>query len=368
MQWFKGTLFLVVGLVALVGCQPEKKDGGDKGDKAQNVQPDASGADKAADKAADKGDKPGQAPPVKGPGDVAQPAPNKLEGPCGDYSAALCKEAGEQSDICAASKAMAPVMSPKACTAGMDDMAFTVAALKKRMAKCEELITKLCTDLGEETQSCLMVRSVTKTFPPDRCVAMLAEYPAVLAELKKREDANKPLTPELQAEIAGKDAPGFGNPDSKVTVVEFSDFQCPYCSKAADVTTELKKKYGDKIRVVFRQFPLSFHPEAHISAQASLEAAKQGKFWEYHDLLFKNQKALKREDLDKYAKEVGLDEAAFKKAMDDKVHAKAVDADMAMGGKVNVEGTPTMFINGVRVSNPSDIALVSSIIDGAMSK
>ena len=163
--------------------------------------------------------------------------------------------------------------------AGINDMTVTKEKIAAMGAKCDELVKKLCTDLGPETQTCSMVTEKTKQFPPDRCVQMLGQYKQVLAELQRMEAQNKPLSPEVAAELAAGDVASFGSKDAKVTVVEFSDFECPYCTRAANATNEIKKKYGDKVRVVFRHFPLSFHKNAHLAAQASMAANAQGKFW-----------------------------------------------------------------------------------------
>lgn len=364
MTWRVGVIALcTVALTAAVGCQDEPSG---KGGEATNVQP---GEKAATDGAASKGEAAGEkdAKPGQGvPGDKAadaKAADGKDGGPCEKYAAEICTAAGAQSEACAAFNAVKGIVSPKACTAGLGDMAYTQAKVKEMGAQCDELIKKLCTDLGPETQTCEMVQTMTKSFPADRCAAMMKEYPAVLAELKRREAQNKPLDDATAKRIADSPKAAFGAADAKVTIVEFSDFQCPYCSKAADVTTQVKAKYGDKVRVVFRHFPLSFHKEAHLASQASMAASDQGKFWEYHDLLFKNQKALTRPDLEKYAQELKLDMAKFKKTLDDGTYKAMVDGDFALGQEVGVDGTPTMFINGTRVANPSSFELVSSVID-----
>ena len=153
---------------------------------------------------------------------------------------------------------------------------------------------------------------------------------------------------------------------AKVTIVEFSDFQCPFCSRAAEVAHKVKEKYSSKVRFVFRQFPLSFHQNAHVAAEAALAANAQGKFWEYHDKLFANQNALDRASLEKFAKETGVDVAKLKKALDDKTFAATVDADMKLGEEVAVDGTPTMFLNGTRVPNPTDFDALSQQIEAAL--
>ncbi len=195
---------------------------------------------------------------------------------------------------------------------------------------------------------------------------MLGQVDEIVVDLKKQELANQPLTAELTAKVAAGDAPSFGPADAKVTVVEFSDFQCPYCSRAASVTTQVKEKYGTKVRFVFRQYPLSFHDNAQVAAEASLEAHKQGKFWEFHDKMFANQGALDRSSLEGYAKELKLDVTKFKGALDGKAHGAQVKSDLDLGNEVAVQGTPTMFINGKRVENPTDFGAVSEAIDAAL--
>jgi protein-disulfide isomerase len=211
-----------------------------------------------------------------------------------------------------------------------------------------------------------MVKRETKNFQPERCDMMMQHYAEVLADLKRQEDKNKPLPPEKIAKITEGAATAFGPADAKVTIVEFSDFQCPFCSRAADVAHKVKEKYSDKVRFVFRQFPLSFHQNAHEAAEAALAANAQGKFWEYHDKLFENQKALDRPSLEKYAKESGLDVVAFKKALDAKTYAATVDAEMKLGEEAAVDGTPTMFLNGARVANPTDFEGISKQIEEAL--
>jgi len=294
---------------------------------------------------------------------AATPADDKA---CSEFASKVCEKAGKGSGTCSSVEATTKLLSNAACAAANKDIEQPDAKLADARKACDSLTEKLCGDLGKETETCKMVQAQTKQFPPERCTAMLEHYPEVLAQLQQMENRNKPLSREQQAAIAKADAPTFGPADAKVTIVEFSDFECPYCSRAATATQEIKKKYGDKVRIVFRQFPLSFHQNAELAAQASLAANAQGKFWQFHDKLFENQKALTRKDLEGYAKAVGLDLAKFNKALDSKEFADEVQRDLKLGGEVNVDGTPTMFINGQRVSNPGDVATVSKTIDSAI--
>lgn len=285
---------------------------------------------------------------------------------CEEYSKKVCGIAGDKSSTCSALKLTTDLLSDAACAAALKDFAHTEKQLKSQSAKCDELVEKLCAGVGKETDTCKMVAEKTKEFPSEQCVGMLGQVDEIVAELRKQEQANQPLTPELMAKVAAGDVPSFGPADAKVTVVEFSDFECPYCSRAADVTNQVKKKYGDKIRFVFRQYPLSFHHNARVAAAASLEAHKQGKFWEFHDKLFANQRSLDRDSLEGYAKELKLDLVKFKAALDDKAHDSRVQSDLDLGNEVAVQGTPTLFINGKRVDNPTDIDQVSQAIDAAL--
>jgi len=154
-----------------------------------------------------------------------------------------------------------------------------------------------------------------------------------------------------------------GPNDALVTIVAFSDFQCPFCSRVNPTIEQLVKDYPGKVRVQFRHYPLPFHSDAPLASQASLEAGAQGKFWEMHDKLFTNQRAIKREDLDKYAGELGLDMGKFKAALDSGKHKAQVEADTALGGKLGVRGTPHFFINGRALSGAQPITAFKEIVD-----
>jgi protein-disulfide isomerase len=296
----------------------------------------------------------------------AKPAGPELSEACQSYVDKLCEKVGKQSPTCTDMTKAAELMSPATCSAAARDVKFTVDKLAEKRKTCDELVNKLCGELGKTTETCKMVETHTKNFPPERCKMMMDRYPEVLADLKRMEDANKPLSAEKQAEIAKNDAPSFGPENAKVTIVEFSDFQCPFCSRGANAVTELKKKYAGKIRVVFRQFPLSFHDKAHVAAEAAMFAHSKGKFWEMHDKMFANQNALDRANLEKYAKEVGLNVDELKKALDDKAFAPKVDEDMKMGTGIGVQGTPSLYMNGKKVQNATDVESMSKMVDEAL--
>jgi protein-disulfide isomerase len=294
-------------------------------------------------------------------------AAKAASGPCGTYTSKICEKAGPESPACQSITAAADLLPPAACVAGMKDLEFTVKALAKQHLVCDELVEKLCAAVGPKTQTCKMVTTQTKQFTPDRCKQLSSHMTEVITELKNMEQANQPLSPELRAALVRDPAATFGPANAKVEIVQFSDFQCPYCAKAADVVHQIKAKYGDRVKFVFRQFPLTMHPRARDAAEAALAAGSQGKFWEFHDLLFKNQQQLGRANLEEHAKAAGLDVAAFKKALDEHKYGPAIDADLKLGADVKVQGTPSMFVNGARVSDPASFAPVAEMIESALS-
>jgi protein-disulfide isomerase len=171
--------------------------------------------------------------------------------------------------------------------------------------------------------------------------------------------------PRVDVKVEIGDSPAFGNKDAKVTVVEYSDFQCPFCAKGANVVTEIKKKYGSKVRVAFKHFPLPMHPEARPASEASMCINEQSpdKFWKFHDLLFKEQKKMSADDLKAHAKAVGADMKKFEECVGAKKFAKFVQDDMDAGEKIGVRSTPTFFVNGQMVAGALPFAQFQEMID-----
>jgi|SoiMethySBSTD1v2_1073268.scaffolds.fasta_scaffold03480_14 protein-disulfide isomerase len=168
--------------------------------------------------------------------------------------------------------------------------------------------------------------------------------------------------PRVQVGVDDDPAKGGGS-SAPVTIVEFSDFQCPYCSRAETVVDEVMKKYGDKVRLVYRDYPLSFHPNAENAAMASECAEEQGKYWEMHKAMFANQQKLGAPELIETAGGLGLDKDKFKTCLDSGKFRPEVQKDFQDGQKVGVTGTPTFFINGVMIVGARDVASFSDIID-----
>ena len=146
-----------------------------------------------------------------------------------------------------------------------------------------------------------------------------------------------------------------GHEDAPVTLVEYADYQCPYCGKAHPVIKRLQKSLGKKLRFVFRNFPLTHsHPYALLAAQAAEAAALQGKFWKMHDVIFENQDHLEPDVLPRWAHEIGLDVNQFAKAVSEGRVTKRIEEDYASGLESGVDGTPTFFINGIKYEGGDD--------------
>lgn len=192
---------------------------------------------------------------------------------------------------------------------------------------------------------------------------------AYITSTKSTGSTPKAVPETLTERVVREDSPVLGASDAKVTVVEFGDFECPACGSLHPILKQVKDKYKDaSVRFVFRQFPLSQHTHAFLSAEASLEAAAQGKFWEYHDTLYENQLGLNREDLESYAKQVGLNEEAFKKALDNHTHKEIVQRDITDGNALGVSGTPTIYINNTQYVGKYSLDGFSAAIDAELQK
>jgi protein-disulfide isomerase len=193
-----------------------------------------------------------------------------------------------------------------------------------------------------------------------------AAPPPKAAEAPKKADPVEDKT-VWKVELTG-DEPVHGPKDALVTLVEFTDFQCPFCSKVRPTLKEVEKLYEGKLRLVFKHQPLSFHKNAPAAAEASLCAQQQGKFWEMEERLFTHQQALERPQLSEHAKAVGLDVEAFDKCLDGHVTKAAVAADQAMAEKVTATGTPAFFINGRKISGAQPLDAFRRLIDEELKK
>jgi len=159
-----------------------------------------------------------------------------------------------------------------------------------------------------------------------------------------------------------------GPADAAVTLVEYGDYQCPYCGAAYPIVKEIQQRMGETLRFVFRNFPITTsHPHAEQAAEAAEAAAVQGKFWEMHDVLYENQKRLDDRALHTYAEELGLDVERFDRELVEHVHAARVREDFMSGVHSGVNGTPSFYINGVRHDDSYDFDTLLATLERAAS-
>jgi protein-disulfide isomerase len=151
-----------------------------------------------------------------------------------------------------------------------------------------------------------------------------------------------------------------------VTLVEYGDYQCPYCGAAYPIIKEVQARMGERLRFAFRNFPISTsHPRAEQAAEAAEAAAAQGRFWEMHDLLYEHQAQLRDEDLHAYAERLRLDLGTFDRELAEHVYAERVHEDFMSGVRSGVNGTPTFYVNGARHDGPYDLETLVAVLEQA---
>jgi protein-disulfide isomerase len=186
---------------------------------------------------------------------------------------------------------------------------------------------------------------------------------------KSESEAYAALDPQIFSDpvtipVAG--APVTGPANAPITLVEFSDFQCPYCSAAVAQLKEVLKMYPTQVKLIFKQFPLETHPQADLAAAAAVAAQKQGKFWALHDAMFAHPEDLSRKGILSLAQQNGLNINQFENDMDSTAVRETVVRDVQDGNQAGVEGTPSLFINGQRYNGPITAEALKAIISGRL--
>lgn len=213
-----------------------------------------------------------------------------------------------------------------------------VDLVNELLSPCGEPVSVArCADEGRACRTCV---------PAARYVARLISEGYERSEIEEHYDLRYGRDTAVEVESDG--LPMRGAPMAPVTIVEFSDFECPYCGRAHPVLAELLREFEGQVKIVFRNYPLSGHPRAMPAARAAVAAGKQGKFWEMADILFGHQRALEDEDLIRYAEQLELDVERFTADLHSPETQAAIERDREAGRQLDVEGTPTFFINGRR--------------------
>ncbi|MFO1434670.1 MAG: thioredoxin domain-containing protein [Candidatus Competibacteraceae bacterium] len=213
----------------------------------------------------------------------------------------------------------------------------------------------------------------------DRQTAAIAGVQEALKTLNQSVQASAAAKPAPAAARRGPDpaqrytiavngSPVRGQPDAKVTLVEFMDFQCPFCARVQPTLQQIRETYGDQVRVVFKHLPLSFHPKAAGAAAAAEAAHRQGKFWEMQELIFANQSTLDDEHYRAWAQQLGLDVAQWEKDRQSPEVLARVAADAKDAEKLGVSGTPAFFVNGRFLSGAQPFASFKNVIDQEIGK
>jgi protein-disulfide isomerase len=193
---------------------------------------------------------------------------------------------------------------------------------------------------------------------------------ALITDLRKAGPDVRVLIDAPRRDVAIESTdPSLGRASAPVTLIEFSDFQCPFCQRVSPTLKKVRETYGDKVRIVWKDFPLTqIHPQAFKAGEAAHCAGDQGKFWEYHDRLFANQGQLQPEELKQHAAALGLDASAFNACLDSSKYGERVRDGVAQGTRLGVNSTPTIYINGRMLSGAQPYETFVSVIDEELSR
>jgi len=236
------------------------------------------------------------------------------------------------------------VMNDNGCNCGCK---MTIAVCRERDSSCR--------------RSLIFARTITDSLhegkPQAEVVRVLKAKTDTFVEAKLPDDAG------VVYRIDAEKSPVRGPKDAPVTIVEFSDFQCPYCAGLQPTLDQVLRAFPKEVNLIYKQFPLNIHQYARQAAVASVAAHQQGKFWQLHDRMFQNFNAISEENIKKWAKEVGLNMGDFEKAMQSGALETAVQKDIADGASARVLGTPTLFINGKRVQDRSFDGFKKTILE-----
>ncbi len=191
---------------------------------------------------------------------------------------------------------------------------------------------------------------------------------AAAPKIADRPSAPKRPDPQKVYEIEVGNAPVRGSESAKVTIVEWADFQCPFCVRVNPALEQITKEYGDEVRFAFKHLPLAMHSKARAAHQAAEAAHRQGKFWEMHDQIFASPKDLSPETYLRYAGEIGMDIEKYNSDFSSSSVRKAIDDDLALARKLGVSGTPSFFINGRFLSGAQPYGSFARVIDEELAK
>lgn len=214
---------------------------------------------------------------------------------------------------------------------------------------------------------CGFAEQQSQRFRPEFCQSKLERFAENVTELANYQEARRSVAEPVQKMRAGG-VPALGPQAAPLVLTVFCDFTNPDCARLSPLHNFVTNLHGDKVRLVYRQFPLANSPGARLAAEASLAANAQGKFWEFHDVLYSNQHDQSRGALERYAKVAGLGLSEFKNALDEHRYSADVDTDKELGKHLFIAELPAVFANGRAVSAPYGIVELTQIVDEASAK
>jgi predicted DsbA family dithiol-disulfide isomerase/Skp family chaperone for outer membrane proteins len=262
------------------------------------------------------------------------------------------------------------------------DKLIEAEAVKEKKTKEQlleaEVESNIDTPSGEEVEAFYEANKERIPIPKDQALPQVkaymiersrSRYRDMLVTRLKKDFGFKSYLEPLRAQVATAGFPSKGLATAPVTIVEFSDFECPYCGGLFPTLKQVEKNYPQQVRIVYRQFPLSnLHPHAMKAAEASLCAAEQNKFWEFHDSMFGNQRELSVADLKQRAVDLKMDTQAFNQCLDSGRQAGAIQADIQEGARAGVSGTPAIFINGRFLSGNQPYSEIKDVIEDELQR
>jgi protein-disulfide isomerase len=260
------------------------------------------------------------------------------------------------------------------CDDGVDveGLERKVEVLEQQEREAAKTLADLQTSQREATEAAATARTENAALMArvDDLAAKVSLLEEEISELdNKAQQAAKPTIvagrpdPADRYRVEVGDSPVLGPVDAKITVVWFSDYQCPFCKRVQSTIEDVRREYGDDVRIVAKHNPLPFHKDALPAAIAAEAAHKQGKFWELQELLYENNRDLTKANFAKWAKTVGCDVAKFKKDLEDRDLEDRIKDDQALAAKVGARGTPAFFINGRFLSGAQPLDAFKRLID-----
>jgi thiol-disulfide isomerase/thioredoxin len=253
-----------------------------------------------------------------------------------------------------------PAATPEVTLKGVDTSPLTPRERREWASQVSELLAP-CPEVPVSIAQCVSESRPCKTCLP-AAQFLLKQVQAGKAK-KEREDAfHSRFDAGKTKTLVTEGSPDMGSPDAVVTIVEWADFECPFCRAFYPVLDEMVHKYPTQVRLVYKFYPLQAHAHGEISARAAVAALNQGKFWEMHHTLFENQEHLEQSDLENYAKALGLDLGKFRSDLGSKEIGERLDKDKKQADELGLDGTPFLFING-RYVNLTLLATQDDVAD-----